>query len=165
QAKRVVVKATVDVYGQELAILAIHAPRPVRSPLHKYEEFWGILLDELKSERANGHMLLIGDYNATPYSLIYRTLTSEYGLQDSHVTCGRGVATTWPNGTELLPPIRIDHALLTPGVTCLGIREGVGAGTDHKPLILDLAIPGERTRESGSPAPASTEQTLAATRY
>jgi hypothetical protein len=39
-----------------------------------------------------------------------------------------------------VPPIRIDQAFLSPDVECLGIAEGVGRGSDHKPLILDLLI-------------------------
>jgi hypothetical protein len=39
-----------------------------------------------------------------------------------------------------LPPIRIDQAFLTAGVECLAIAEGQGAGSDHKPLILEIAL-------------------------
>lgn len=137
QAKRVVVRTRVE-YGVGLDIYAIHAPRPVRSPLHKYDEFWSLLRSELQPQVVDGPMLLVGDFNATPYSLIYRSLTAGARLRDCHVLTGRGAATTWPNGTRWMPPIRIDHALVSPSVYCATASEGIGAGSDHKPLILDL---------------------------
>lgn len=139
QEKRVVVHTTVDLGRAKLELYALHAPRPVRSPLHQYEEFWGIVEQQLAQEE--GARLVIGDFNATPYSLIYRRLTRDGGLLDCQELCGRGYVTTWPNGTRLLPPIRIDHALVSPDVACLQISTGVGVGSDHKPLSLTLAIP------------------------
>jgi endonuclease/exonuclease/phosphatase (EEP) superfamily protein YafD len=62
------------------------------------------------------------------------------GLRSAHVDRGRGYATTWPNGRLPFPPIRIDQALLSPDVECLRIEEGIGVGTDHEPLIVDVRV-------------------------
>ena len=148
QAKRVVVRTSIAIGDKRLGLYAIHAPRPVRSPLHKYDEFWGIVRQELAKQR--GPLLLVGDFNATPYSLIHRELTGRFGLRDCHALCGRGRAVTWPNGMLSLPPIRIDHALVSPEVECLQIAEGAGRGSDHKPLIVDLLIPGPAPSSAGA---------------
>ena len=41
---------------------------------------------------------------------------------------------------RLFPPVRLDHVLVSQHVVPLGIREGVGKGSDHKPVIVDLAL-------------------------
>ncbi|MEN1681828.1 MAG: endonuclease/exonuclease/phosphatase family protein [Planctomycetota bacterium] len=148
--RRVVVEAVIDADGAPLAVLAIHAPRPIDSPLHNFDGFWslvGELLDAHDSRPDRSPLMLIGDFNATPFSLVYRELVGNWGLRDCHRLCGRGRATTWPNGHRLLPPIRIDHALVSGEVRCVAAAEGIGRGSDHKPLILDLSLP----RRPGAP--------------
>jgi endonuclease/exonuclease/phosphatase (EEP) superfamily protein YafD len=71
---------------------------------------------------------------------------TESGLRSAHDDRGRGYATTWPNGQNLCPPIRIDHALVSPEIEVESIREGRGRGSDHKPLILDVHIRRARDR-------------------
>jgi endonuclease/exonuclease/phosphatase (EEP) superfamily protein YafD len=83
--------------------------------------------------------VVLGDFNSTQYSLVYHEITS-LGLRSAHEDRGRGFATTWPNGENPLPPIRIDQAFLSPEVECLDIFEGIGRGSDHKPLILDIRV-------------------------
>jgi endonuclease/exonuclease/phosphatase (EEP) superfamily protein YafD len=99
-----------------------------------------------------GPVVIIGDFNATQHSLVYKQLKNG-GLRSAHDDCGRGYATTWPNGHWPLPPIRIDQAFISPDVTCLKIVEGQGAGSDHKPLILDIAL-----RSPKASAPASVNE-------
>jgi endonuclease/exonuclease/phosphatase (EEP) superfamily protein YafD len=38
------------------------------------------------------------------------------------------------------PMLRIDHVLVGEGVSVLGQRTGTGRGSDHRPLVTDLAI-------------------------
>jgi endonuclease/exonuclease/phosphatase (EEP) superfamily protein YafD len=103
-----------------------------------------------------GPVVIVGDFNATQHSLVYKQL-EEGGLRSAHEDRGRGYATTWPNGHRPVPPIRIDQAFLSPSVECLEIAEGQGAGSDHKPLILRVAVrsatqpqPGVATAKHGS---------------
>lgn len=141
ESHRVLVNTTVHFDGGKLEILGIHAPRPINSPLHHYNEFWDLVKQELAKRSDSGPLLLLGDFNATPQSLIYRDLTAGDRLVGCHELVGRSYASTWPNGTKLLPPIRIDHALVTPDVRCVSMREGIGTGSDHKPLIFELSLP------------------------
>ena len=89
--------------------------------------------------KQRGPLVVIGDFNATQHSRVYQQLESD-GLRSAHEDRGRGYVTTWPNGAQPLPPIRIDQAFLSPQVECLSIREGIGPGSDHKPLILQLRV-------------------------
>jgi endonuclease/exonuclease/phosphatase family metal-dependent hydrolase len=36
--------------------------------------------------------------------------------------------------------LRLDHVLVSPGVEVQAIQEGVGQGSDHRPVIADLAL-------------------------
>jgi endonuclease/exonuclease/phosphatase (EEP) superfamily protein YafD len=52
------------------------------------------------------------------------------------------LATTWPNGLHKFPPLRIDHVFFTGTFVPLTVREGDGTGSDHRPVITDIAVLG-----------------------
>jgi endonuclease/exonuclease/phosphatase (EEP) superfamily protein YafD len=105
--------------------------------VNDYDGFWKEVVPLVLSEPHS--LVVVGDCNATQYSLVYEQLKAG-GLRSAHEDRGRGYATTWPNGTLPLPPIRIDQAFLSPEVACTSIAEGEGRGSDHKPLILDIEV-------------------------
>ena len=82
--------------------------------------------------------VLIGDLNATPWSVPFRNLIAKSRLIDSGL--GRGVRGTWPVGSLLLR-IPIDHCLLSPDIAVLRRVIGRDIGSDHFPLVVDLALP------------------------
>ena len=127
----------VEVGGETLHLLGLHAPRPIFSFPEPYFGFWRHC-QEVISEFPRP-LVVIGDFNATQFSAAYEQLTSG-DLRGAHVDRGRGSAVTWPNGRYMIPPIRIDHALLSDQVQCLAIVEGCGDGSDHRPLIVDVNI-------------------------
>ncbi len=134
---------TVDVpVGSEmLHIIGLHSPRPMgyhgNDGPDNYDAFWNYTIPLLLAQK--GPFVVVGDCNATQYSAVYQRLTADR-LRSAHEDRGRGYATSWPNGYFPLPPIRIDQAFLSPDVECVSIREGIGRGSDHKPLILDVQI-------------------------
>lgn len=96
-------------------------------------------LADMLAEEA-GPVLAIGDFNATQHSY-WLARHTRGRMRSAHEDRGRPLAVSWPNGQRLLPPIRIDHALLSPEIGCLDVREGEGFGSDHKPLVVDLLVP------------------------
>jgi len=138
---RVVRTLEIDVGGQTLRILGVHAPRPYEAVGQDYAGYWSGALPFMLSQPEP--VVLIGDFNVTQYSRVYQQLTATR-FRSAHEDRGRGYATTWPNGQHLLPPIRIDQAFLSPEIECLGIQEGQGVGSDHKPLILDVQLRARR---------------------
>jgi endonuclease/exonuclease/phosphatase (EEP) superfamily protein YafD len=127
----------VEVGGEILHVLELHAPHLVFSSTEPYFEFWR-RCQEVVLELPRP-LVVIGDFNATQFSAVYEQMTSG-DLRGAHADRGRGSAVTWPNGRFRIPPIRIDHALLSDQVQCLAIVEGRGEGSDHRPLILDIDI-------------------------
>ncbi len=134
---RTCVVADIAAGNATLRLFCLHSPRPIVDRASEYALFWQ-QMEPILAEQP-GPLVVVGDFNATQHSLVYEQLTSGR-LRSAHEDRGRGYATTWPNGLKPVPPIRIDQALLSPEVECVSIVEGVGPGSDHKPLILDLRV-------------------------
>jgi endonuclease/exonuclease/phosphatase (EEP) superfamily protein YafD len=134
---RIVQTADVAVGSDILRIVGLHSPRPMPPPAYDFYGYWNLAIPMLKS--GNAPRVIVGDFNATQYSLVYKQL-KKGGLRSAHDDRGRGFATTWPNGQWVLPPIRIDQAFVSADVECLSIREGRGDGSDHKPIFVEAQI-------------------------
>ena len=132
-------QATLAVNDTVLTIYNVH-PLPPRTIA--YTEVFHAQMRALHSRllKEPGPRLVMGDFNITQHGRWMDRL-ERIGLRSAHVDRGRGWATTFPNGVFLLPPIRLDHALLSPDLGCARISEGSGFGSDHQPLILDLLVP------------------------
>lgn len=81
--------------------------------------------------------IVIGDLNVTPWSPHYAAL-EQAGL--ANAARGRGYTATWP---AIFGPlgIPIDHVLLSPGLHAQGFRSGASFGSDHLPVVADIALP------------------------
>jgi endonuclease/exonuclease/phosphatase (EEP) superfamily protein YafD len=99
------------------------------------------------SQRVRGRtipMIVAGDFNATTSHRPFRDLLGA-GLVDAHRARGDGLSTSWPNDRGLLPPVvRIDHLLTTDELVVRSVRNGTGAGSDHLPIVADVALVGPR---------------------
>jgi endonuclease/exonuclease/phosphatase (EEP) superfamily protein YafD len=160
-ANRVVQTVDIRIGGQSLRVIGLHSPRPMEPLKYDYPGFWREVTPLILSTQ--GPTLVVGDFNATEHSLVYAQLTKDK-FRSAHDDRGRGFATTWPNGSAWLPPIRIDQALLSSEVDCLAIAEGIGRGSDHKPLIIDVRLrngmsPDRTTSEGGVTVNGLTVQT------
>lgn len=84
-----------------------------------------------------GPIVLLGDLNTSPWSFFFRRLLEQSGLRDS--AKGYGVQPTWPS---FFRPARIpiDHCLHSPDMVVTDRRVGEAFGSDHLPLIVELAF-------------------------
>lgn len=113
-----------------------------RAPTGRGLGTWKAQLAELRRlvEEEDGPRVVAGDLNATSGHHPYRELLGA-GLRDAHVERGRWWAATWPRDRWWTPPVaRLDHILVSPEVAVVDVREGVGRGSDHRPVIADLAL-------------------------
>jgi endonuclease/exonuclease/phosphatase (EEP) superfamily protein YafD len=85
---------------------------------------------------APGPTLVLGDLNVTPWSPWFRRLLRDGDLRDSRA--GFGLQTSWPAGFWPLR-IPIDHALASPSLRILDRRVGAAYGSDHLPIVVDVA--------------------------
>ena len=90
---------------------------------------------------ADRPLVLAGDFNATLDHGPLRELVVN-GFRDAFVESGRGLGATWPRWRGLVPPVmRLDHVFVSQQFTVMSIREQTSAGSDHRRLVVQLALP------------------------
>ncbi|WP_157069601.1 endonuclease/exonuclease/phosphatase family protein [Sandaracinus amylolyticus] len=120
-----------------LRVLAVHTIPPLGPDAADWNAQIALLARLASSSREP--TIVTGDLNASPFGRGYRALI-DAGLRGAHESAGRGLATTWPNGARLLPPMRLDHVLVSRGIGVREVREGRGEGSDHRPVIATLTV-------------------------
>jgi endonuclease/exonuclease/phosphatase (EEP) superfamily protein YafD len=92
-----------------------------------------------------GPIVLAGDLNSTSWSPNFRDLLNGTGLRDTRNGFGNQ-----PTHPYLLAPIgiAIDHVLVSPEIAVRDRSVGPYIGSDHRPVIVDLVIPGSTNRPS-----------------
>jgi len=82
--------------------------------------------------------IIAGDFNMPVESTIYRQHWSEF--LNAFSLSGRGYGFTTMDIHKKIPiPLRIDHILSENGLTPLACKIGPDVGSDHRPVIADLA--------------------------
>jgi endonuclease/exonuclease/phosphatase family metal-dependent hydrolase len=136
-------RADVEVSGRTLQIIIAHVPLEhaafsLVSPAARE-------IDVLaKRSMASSPSLLVGDFNKTPFSLLYRRLR-RHGLLDAFQEVGSGVGFTFPVfgrflGLPLPPLVRIDYVWHTPDLRAIRCRTAPDGGSDHLPLETELEL-------------------------
>lgn len=80
-------------------------------------------------------VVVIGDLNATPWSIGYQEMVADCSLVSSQN--GFGLQGTFPADKPIRIPI--DHCLHSPALVTLDRRIGPDLGSDHRPLKVTLA--------------------------
>ncbi len=83
--------------------------------------------------------VVAGDFNATPYNKTMHQMR-DLGLESAQQRGGHGLVPTWPNGAHLSLPVQVDHVLVDDALVVLDVRELRGSGSDHRPVLVDLAV-------------------------
>lgn len=134
------IRVTIRVEGIPVTLYDMHPPSPGLGATiaNTWNDAWRTITRELRGD--DSLMIVAGDFNLNQHHRWYRELNA-MGLISAHEERGRGNATTWPKGRKLRP-IRIDQVFHSEGIVCISIREGEGVGSDHRPVIAELAILG-----------------------
>ncbi|MEO0392199.1 MAG: endonuclease/exonuclease/phosphatase family protein [Pseudomonadota bacterium] len=82
--------------------------------------------------------ILLGDFNATPYSHVYQTILTQTGLRPLRPTQPFDLA-SWPDfmGTDLMR-LAIDHVLISDDLAFHKLEKTFGHGSDHAMISLSL---------------------------
>jgi endonuclease/exonuclease/phosphatase (EEP) superfamily protein YafD len=84
--------------------------------------------------------ILIGDLNTTVWSPYLKDFTARSGLLNARQ--GFGLVPTWPTIWYLKSmQIGIDQCFVSPDVRVTELRAGTEIGSDHFPLLVELAVP------------------------
>jgi endonuclease/exonuclease/phosphatase (EEP) superfamily protein YafD len=134
-------RAEIDVEGVRIALYNVHL-LPPRTLLYAGEHRLQVadLLDALKREP---HPYIVsGDFNFPDLSP-QQTALKRNGAREAHQVVGYGRGATWPVNSVfryIVPGLRIDHVFLSQQLTATSCKTGVGRGSDHRPVIVDVAI-------------------------
>jgi len=137
QAEVPSITTTIDLGGQQVFLLGTH-PLPPGSAAYA-----GLRNEQLREiarliRRSQLPALVAGDLNCTPWSPYFSDLLRESGLKNLAPACG--LYGSWPAWLPLAR-IPIDHCLVSPLLQVVGKQFGPPVGSDHLPLVIDLAIP------------------------
>ena len=138
---RVTLKVRLKTADGPVTLIAFHPPPPTTPALARRRDAEMLAVAELaRSIGSVGPLVLIGDFNCTPWSPAFRKLVEDSGLSDSRR--GLGVQATWPS---LLGPfgIPIDHALVSKDLRVIDRSVGPQVGSDHRGIVVGLVLTSE----------------------
>lgn len=138
----------VDIGGQLVRIVAVHPPPPMnRRALRGWRD--GLRAIEHVAAQPGPPTMIVGDFNAARWHPPFRRLLHRW--TDAHESLGKPWGGTWPTDRRLVPPfVRIDHALLDPGLQAVDVTDFRVPGSDHHGFAVRVAI---GRWSSAAPAP------------
>ncbi len=142
------IEVTLLLEGRRVRVLGIHPPPPVsarttalRDSVLRYAKQWA-------DEQSDPH-IVIGDLNTTPWSYAFSILAGDGQL--SSTQNGYGNQGTWPTRLPMPLLLPIDHCLISGEWLCTGRRIGEETGSDHRPLVVSLALRADSQARSAIP--------------
>lgn len=130
-------RAQIAVGGRTVTVVGTHTLAPYDDAMWRgRNRYTRLLADKLRGIK--GPLVVSGDFNNTPWSAHLRAFLKDSGLADS--SQGRGPLPTWPASALAPARIPLDHCFHSPDVRILAKRPGPDIGSDHLPLIIDIAF-------------------------
>jgi endonuclease/exonuclease/phosphatase (EEP) superfamily protein YafD len=123
-----------DVNGKEIELAGVHLARPFYPELLQAD----IVALAAFVEQRTGPLILAGDFNMAPWTVKLKGFTKATGLGRFNT-----LYPTWPmhwKDVPLMPLVPIDNVFASPHFASLGTRVGPRLGSDHRPVIADLAL-------------------------
>lgn len=128
------VRAVIEFDDRPLTLWLMHPPNPIDRRARHRANGELLALGE-RIGRESGARLVVGDLNRTEGSPFFAEFLRLCGLRDSRL--GFGLQPSWPTWSSYR--IAIDHAFASREVAIVDRRLGPFIGSDHFPLVLDVA--------------------------
>ena len=120
--------------GPDAGSITVFGVHTIRFP-HSRAQFRQVNKLSQLIESTPGHKVVMGDFNATPFSRILQVVQARANLR--RLTS----LPSWPSHVGL-PQISIDHIFVSPGIAATETeRIGRSAGSDHFPVSMKIAVP------------------------
>jgi endonuclease/exonuclease/phosphatase (EEP) superfamily protein YafD len=118
-----------------VTFVLVHVHTPFAGSVHERE------LRALAAARPSlgSRLIVCGDFNTVSWSAQFRDFSRSAGLTD--VFRGAWHGYSWPSWSPLLA-VPLDHCLISSGLAVQGRHFGPSIGSDHFPLVVDVAIEG-----------------------
>jgi endonuclease/exonuclease/phosphatase family metal-dependent hydrolase len=153
------IRTVIDVNGQQIAVYTVHLMWPVDDDaitvkgLAFYAQVAQGFDDTLRNQQIDNFLtylkkepypyIIAGDFNTSDSSVTYTKLAG--AMHDSFAEGGQGLGGSWPVAVARglpawLPPlIRIDYIWHSNGLRTIHAWQGEETGSDHIPLLAELA--------------------------
>ncbi|HRD28633.1 MAG TPA: endonuclease/exonuclease/phosphatase family protein [Caulobacter sp.] len=140
----------VDLDGRELQVINTHLGLVPREQQVQVAELLGRRW--MGAEGFESPAVLLGDFNATPFSQTYRMLTAV--LRDAQDGGPKAATATFPSG---FPMLRIDHVFVSSEIRVRRVESPFDprarAASDHLPLVVEIEVPAARAEQSATAGP------------
>ena len=122
------------VAGKPVSLVVTHVHTPFAGSIHVRQLH--ALADVLPG--LGPRAAVCGDFNTPPWSGPLRDFATHAHVRDLY---GRSAwaAYSWPTWSPLLR-VPLDNCFVGEGIAVRGHHEGPGDGSDHRPLVVDLAV-------------------------
>jgi endonuclease/exonuclease/phosphatase (EEP) superfamily protein YafD len=124
-------------WSQPLTVLATHPLAPTDRERARLRDAQLDFAGEWAAGRT-GPVVVVGDFNATPWSSPFRSLLATGDLTNSQR--GFGLQPSFSSRSHLLMRVPIDHLVHSPALEVTDRRLGPDLGSDHFPLLVDLQV-------------------------
>jgi endonuclease/exonuclease/phosphatase (EEP) superfamily protein YafD len=126
----------IRVRGREVALVTVHP----RTPLQP--DWFASRNRQLRfvfdyARRQSVPTVLVGDFNITPWSPVYRELTAQPGLEACRK--GFGLKPTWISPLPIVQ-LPIDHVFAGGGLHPVSFRTLPKGESDHRPVVAELGV-------------------------
>jgi endonuclease/exonuclease/phosphatase (EEP) superfamily protein YafD len=138
--------ATIEYHQREIKIIGTHPMVPKGLDLFNYRnQHLQAIGNYVKGTQES--IVLLGDFNLTPWSPYYRQLVQTTGLHNTRM--GFGILPTWtrsstcaelPNWLIPILNIPIDHIFVSKDLQVVRTYTGEHGNSDHAPIITELSI-------------------------
>ncbi len=137
---RPLIETSLSLGTTEFIVLSLHITRSRNQGTSTFQqtEFDAVANWSRTQQKAGKKVVIIGDFNSTPWSSRFRKLLKDSNLNNSQQ--GYGFQTTWL--ANLPPPLRIpiDHCLQSQAFTTVNRNTGMNIGSDHLPLLVEIRM-------------------------
>ncbi|MFV1960265.1 MAG: endonuclease/exonuclease/phosphatase family protein [Acidimicrobiia bacterium] len=135
QPRAVSIKYRPTGWPEGINVLSTHPLAPTEERRAKLRDAQLEFAADWASEQ-EGAFMVVGDFNATPWSWPFRNLMASAPLRNSQL--GFGLQPSFPSTSAFLLRVPIDHLLQSDSLSVVDRRLGPPMGSDHFPLVVDL---------------------------
>jgi endonuclease/exonuclease/phosphatase (EEP) superfamily protein YafD len=133
--------------GEEIVLHTVH-PRPPIPPEPSYGRDAELVLIGREMERENRPAIVLGDLNDVAWSYTTQLFQKISGTLDPRV--GRGFYNSFHAKAAILR-FPLDHVFHTPDFTLVELRRLERCGSDHFPILIELAYEPRAVAEQDAP--------------
>jgi endonuclease/exonuclease/phosphatase (EEP) superfamily protein YafD len=130
--------AVADVRGHDVRLQLAHPMPPLPDQLGLWRRELGALRDFATADRTTP-TVLAGDFNASQDHAAFRRIL-DTGLRDTARLADQDRTPSWPSRTAPAFGAQIDHVLVSEDFSANSARFLDLAGTDHRALLVDIAL-------------------------